>query len=228
MNIEKFCEKYNFGNILNISKLSGGLMHKMFKVETDKGIYCVKVLNPDTKEELGYDKIGEIYISGPSQMVGYNKETLELKSVLVPDEYGTSWIKTGDLGKVDSDGHVFVEGRIKRMIIRPDGHNVFPTAIENVILTHKAIDNCVVVGTKSKEYLNGEIPVAFITLKEEYFADADNIKEELIKMSAEKLPPRDVALDYEFVDFIPMTSVGKVDFNKLKENYEQSEKEKIK
>ena len=47
MNIEKFCEKYNFGNILNISKLSGGLMHKMFKVETDKGIYCVKVLNPE-------------------------------------------------------------------------------------------------------------------------------------------------------------------------------------
>ena len=47
MNIEKFCEKYNFGTVLNISKLSGGLMHKMFKVETDKGIYCIKVLNPE-------------------------------------------------------------------------------------------------------------------------------------------------------------------------------------
>ena len=47
MNIEKFCSKYDLGNVINISKLSGGLMHKMFKVETDKGIYCVKVLNPE-------------------------------------------------------------------------------------------------------------------------------------------------------------------------------------
>lgn len=47
MNIEKFCKKYGFGDIVNISKLSGGLMHKMFKVETVKGIYCVKVLNPE-------------------------------------------------------------------------------------------------------------------------------------------------------------------------------------
>lgn len=47
MNIEKFCEKYNLGKVKNISKLFGGLMHKMFKVETDKGTYCIKVLNPE-------------------------------------------------------------------------------------------------------------------------------------------------------------------------------------
>ena len=45
MNIEKFCKRYNFGKVINVTKISGGLMHKMFKVETDKGIYCVKVLN---------------------------------------------------------------------------------------------------------------------------------------------------------------------------------------
>ena len=47
MNIEKFCEKYELGKVLSITKLSGGLMHKMFKVETIKGIYCIKVLNPE-------------------------------------------------------------------------------------------------------------------------------------------------------------------------------------
>lgn len=47
MNIEEFCKKYNFGKVYNISKLSGGLMHKMFKVETEKGIYCIKILNPE-------------------------------------------------------------------------------------------------------------------------------------------------------------------------------------
>lgn len=47
MNIEKFCEKYRLGKVISITKILGGLMHKMFKVETDKGIYCVKVLNPE-------------------------------------------------------------------------------------------------------------------------------------------------------------------------------------
>lgn len=47
MNIEKFCKKYGLGKVISINKVSGGLMHKMFKVETDKGIYCVKVLNPE-------------------------------------------------------------------------------------------------------------------------------------------------------------------------------------
>lgn len=47
MNIEKFCKKYGLGKVISINKVSGGLMHKLFKVETDKGIYCVKVLNPE-------------------------------------------------------------------------------------------------------------------------------------------------------------------------------------
>ena len=47
MNIKEFCNKYNLGEVLNITKISGGLMHKMFKVETDKDIYCIKVLNPE-------------------------------------------------------------------------------------------------------------------------------------------------------------------------------------
>ena len=47
MNIEGFCDKYNLGQVINISKITGGLMHKMFKVETDKGIYCIKILNPE-------------------------------------------------------------------------------------------------------------------------------------------------------------------------------------
>lgn len=56
MNIEKFCEKYNFGHVISISKITGGLMHKMFRVETDKGVYCVKVLNPEVmSRETAYN-----------------------------------------------------------------------------------------------------------------------------------------------------------------------------
>lgn len=56
MNIELFCEKYGFGKVLKIDKLTGGLMHKMFKVETDLGLFCVKVLNPEVMaRETAYD-----------------------------------------------------------------------------------------------------------------------------------------------------------------------------
>ena len=47
MNIEKFCENYNLGEVINITKLTGGLMHKMYKVETTTGVYAIKVLNPE-------------------------------------------------------------------------------------------------------------------------------------------------------------------------------------
>ncbi len=62
MNIEKFCDKFGLGKVTNITKISGGLMHKMFKVKTDKGIYCVKVLNPEVmsrKEAYGNFVVSE-------------------------------------------------------------------------------------------------------------------------------------------------------------------------
>lgn len=62
MSIEKFCEKYGFGKVINITKIFGGLMHKMSKVETDKGVYCVKVLNPEVmsrKEAYGNFVVSE-------------------------------------------------------------------------------------------------------------------------------------------------------------------------
>ena len=48
--IEEFCKSQDLGNVENITKLTGGLMHKMFKVETDKGIYCIKILNPEVMQ----------------------------------------------------------------------------------------------------------------------------------------------------------------------------------
>ena len=175
----------------------------------------IRILNPDTKEELGFNETGEVYITGPSRMEGYHNSSEEMKYVVSEDVDGQEWIKTGDLGQVDEEGHVYIEGRLKRMIIRPDGHNVFPTSIENVILTHPAVENCIVVGVPSTEYMNGEIPVACVVIKDDFMDQIEEIKEQLIKLSSLKLPPRDVALDYRFLEFIPMTSNGKVDIDIL-------------
>jgi len=226
--INEFFREHNIKNKIikgyGMTELSSGVIinvddnvNKLGSVGVPLVKNNIKVLNPETKEELGYNETGEVYITGTSKMVGYHNAKEEMKSVVSEDIDGKKWIKTGDLGRVDEDGHVYIEGRLKRMIIRPDGHNVFPTSIENVILTHPAVDNCVVVGVPSTEYMNGEIPVACVVIKDDYKEKIQEIQEQLIKLSALKLPPRDVALDYNFIESIPMTSNGKVDVNVLKE-----------
>lgn len=226
--INDFFKKHNVQNNIikgyGMTELSSGVIinvddntNKLGSVGVPLVKNNIKVLNPDTKDELGFNETGEIYITGPSKMAGYHNASEEMKSVVSEDVDGQEWIKTGDLGKVDEEGHVYIEGRLKRMIIRPDGHNVFPTSIENVILTHPAVENCIVVGVPSTEYMNGEIPVACVVIKDDCRERIEEIKEQLIKLSSLKLPPRDVALDYKFLEFIPMTSNGKVDINTLKE-----------
>lgn len=177
----------------------------------------VMVVNADTSEELPYGQKGEIYIKSPSIMLGYVNSSLEERKVKVYNSFGECWIKSGDLGYIDNSGNVILSGRIKRMIVRPDGHNVFPTIIEDVLLKHPAVRKCVVIGTDSGETMNGKIPTACIVLDDLYKYNEEIIKKELIKMSSVQLPPRDVALRYYFIDSIDLTPMGKIDYEKLEE-----------
>ena len=184
----------------------------------------VKILNTENGKEVGFNELGEIYISSPSMMYGYKDKAEEEQKVIVKDEFGQNWVKTGDIGMVDELGNVTIHGRIKRMIVRPDGHNVFPSAIEEVLITHYAVNSVVVIGVKSKEYDNGYIPTAIIVLDEKYLNIKEEIIEELKCLSLEKLPPRDVALDYRVRESIPYTSVGKIDVKLLEEEYAENER----
>ena len=104
MNIEKFCSKYDLGNVINISKLSGGLMHKMFKVETDKGIYCVKVLNPEVmSRETAYNNF--IVSEKVSNLAKNN--SIPVSSAL--DIEGNYLTKYGDMYYMVFD---YVDGRV--------------------------------------------------------------------------------------------------------------------
>ena len=188
----------------------------------------IKVLDPETGERKHTNESGEIYISSPTRMVSYLNNESEMKNVFVEDEVGNVWVKTGDSGRVDEKGNVFIEDRYKNMIVRPDGHNVFPTPIENVVCAHEAVEACVVVGMDSKEYSNGQIPTACLVLKDGYQDNIDQIIEEINSLSLEKLPPRDIALAYKVIDGIPMTSVGKVDITSLKQKISELEEQEVK
>lgn len=107
---------------------------------------------------------------------------------------------------MDKNGVLYVLGREKNMIIRPDGHNVWPIQMENVILHHEAVKDCCVVGIPCGQ---GELPRAVVVLKEQ--KNKERIESELREMCLQELPERDVPITYSFEEQLPLTDVGKID-----------------
>lgn len=177
-----------------------------------------RIVSPETGEDLKYNQDGEILISGKGVMKGYlNNEEETNKVIEVKD--GIRHLHTGDIGHIDEDGRVYTVGRIKRIIVRPDGHNVFPVYIENVVTSHPFVKACTCVGVKDENHVNGKVPVAFIVLEPGHEGDVEQIISELDAMSLQALPERDVALDYVVIEEMPMTQNGKVDYITLENSY---------
>jgi len=179
----------------------------------------IRIQDPVTKEDLKYNQDGEILLTGKGVMKGYiNNEEETNKVIEVID--GVRHLHTGDIGHIDENGCLYVVDRMKRMIIRTDGHNVWPNYIEAVCLKHPAVRKCACAGLRyPNENTNGEAPVAFIVIKDGHEAEVEQIINELETISLQELPERDVALDYIVVDDIKMTDAGKVDYKYYQENY---------
>lgn len=190
--------------------------------ETKKlGIYGIPLPMVDAKimkddhTECGYYEIGEIYISSPQEMIGYINNPKETEKFFYIDENGKKWGRTGDLGYVDTDGAFVHTSRKKQMIVRPDGHNVFPNEIENEIIKTGLVSNCVVIGIKSETDVSGEYPHAFIELKNDVHNKDDALRY-IIKTINGVLPPRDRpnSSDYHIINMI-YTKEGKLDRNAI-------------
>ncbi len=102
-------------------------------------------------------EIGEICIRGPQIMAGYWKRPAETADVLKD-----GWLLTGDIGRVDEDGYLFIVDRKKDMLLCK-GHNVYPRDLEEVLNAHTDVMQKAVVGKKDERY--GEAPVAFVQLR---------------------------------------------------------------
>lgn len=177
----------------------------------------IAAFNPESGEELGYNEVGEICISGPSIMNGYFNNPSESEKVIKIHADGKKWIHSGDVGYIDEDGFVFIKNRIKRMIIRYDGHKVFPSQIEDAVIKNQMVRNCAVVGIKDKKYLQGELPVCFVELKDNNLSDSEKnqIKADIMTYCNSHLEERGRPVDIILAD-IPLTSIGKNDYEKLK------------
>ena len=128
----------------------------------------IKIFEPYTDIEKGYDEIGEICVKGPSVMLGYINEDDETKNVLKKHYDNEVWLHTGDLGKMSKDGVIYYMSRLKRMIIS-NGYNIYPLELEEKILKCEYVESCVVVGVTHK--IKQEVPKAVIVIKNKYRDD---------------------------------------------------------
>ena len=170
----------------------------------------VKIVNPETLEELPFMQEGEAYINSMSMMLDYLNKHDELEKIQAFDEEGNKYYGTGDKMYLTPDGQLCFVDRYKRLMKRPDGHQVNANPIEVVVSNIEGVKECCVVGLKYKTS-SGVIPTAFVTLENDQI-DKNLLIQKFEYESIQKLPSyREKALAYVFVDKLPITKMGKID-----------------
>jgi fatty-acyl-CoA synthase len=145
------------------------------------------------------NEIGVVAMAGPGVFSGYLSDEHNRDAFVEP-----GWVNSGDLGRVDSDGYLWITGRAKDLIIR-GSHNIDPVAIEEVFFQHPGVALAAVVGEPDAHA--GELPVAFVQLRPGVALDAA----ELLAFVRERTPEQAaVPVRIYFTDAIPLTAVGKV------------------
>jgi len=158
----------------------------------------IKITDPVSGTELGPDETGEICITGPQVFKGYWENPEASAQVLVNGHY-----KSGDLGRKDAQGFVYVVERLKDMIIS-GGENIYPAEIESLLITHPKITEAAVVGKPDSQW--GEIPTAFIVPAQGQTLE----KSEVIELCRKNLAGFKCVKEIHFIDEIPKNTLGKV------------------
>jgi len=168
----------------------------------------VKMVNPETGEEVPVGEPGEICVKGPLVMQGYFNRPDATKQAIDKDGF----MHTGDVGIMDEDGYIRIVDRTKDMII-VGGFKVFSSKVEDVISNHPAIGLMALIGVENPERPGSELVKAYVQLDPAYNYDgnAEKLKADIIAYAKEKCSPYEVPKIVEIVKEIPLTAVGKVD-----------------
>ena len=173
----------------------------------------IKIVKPDTDEELPYGEEGEILLAGPTVMQEYINHPEETARTLRTHDDGLTWVYTGDLGYMDSDGFIYFKGRAKRMIVS-SGYNIYPGQIENILDAHEKVHMSCVIGVPDP-YKMQAVKV-FLMLKPGVEAN-DATKEEIMAYCRKNIAKYALPREIEFRDELPKTLVGKVAYRQLEE-----------
>lgn len=158
----------------------------------------VRVVNLETGEDLPVGDEGEVLIKGPQVMKGYWNKPEETDAILKD-----GWLYTGDIGRMDEDGYLFLIDRKKDMIIS-SGFNVYPREIDEVVYQHPAVLEACAIGIPD-EY-RGESAKVFVVLK----SGATATEKEIIDFCRERLAAYKRPREVEFLTELPKSTVGKV------------------
>jgi long-chain acyl-CoA synthetase len=159
----------------------------------------IAIMDAETgEEEVPLGEIGEICIKGPQVMKGYWNQPQETAEVLKD-----GWLYTGDIGKYDEDGYIFIVDRKKDMLIYK-GYNVYPRDLEDVINAHPAVAQSAVVGKYDER--SGDIPIAFVELVPGGTAS----EEELLTYANGKLAAYKKIKLIKIVEALPASGAGKI------------------
>jgi long-chain acyl-CoA synthetase len=157
----------------------------------------MKIMDEKGKE-LPHGTIGEICVRGANVMKGYWRLPEETK-----ESFFGEWFRTGDLGTEDDEGYFSILDRIKDIII-VNGMNIYPRMIEEVIAHVPGVRECAVVGEPHE--LHGEIPVAYISIRE-----GQNVTAEQIRAAChENLGRHEVPRKFTFLPELPKNAAGKI------------------
>ena len=188
-------------------------MHKPGSIGIPLPDNYIKIVKPDTEEEVPYGEDGEILISGPSVMKEYLNNPGETARTLRKHQDGLVWLYTGDLGCMDDDGFVYFKGRAKRMIIS-SGYNIYPAQIESILDAHQYVDRSCVIGVPDSYRM--QRVKAVVVLKDGVPAN-EQTKNEILAYCRKNIAKYAMPKEIEFRDEMPLTKLGKVAYRELEQ-----------
>jgi len=166
-------------------------------------------------DEAGHDvpvgTPGEIEVRAPSSVAGYHNAP-----ELTAQTFGADgWVRTRDIGVFDADGFLYLKDRTSDMIIS-GGYNVYPSEVENALLTHPAVLECAVIGLPHEKWV--EVVTAAVVLRRgQEVTESELIAHVADRLASYKKPQRIIR-----VDALPKTAVGKLNRKQLREHYSQA------
>ena len=193
-------------NISPLSKVTGFMASKKNGVGVPLPDTEVKIVDPETREEMPFGESGEIWIRGPQVMKGY----WPTPGKGLTDD---GWLPMGDIGRMDEDGYFYIEDRIKDMI-NVSGNKVYSRLIDDILHEHPAVSVAGVIGIPDPERPGSERIKAFITLNKE--SEGKITEQDIINYLKDKVKPYAVPKYVEFRNDLPLKLAMKLFKRKLK------------